>query len=66
MYEVNSMTKEAELVREYPEIYGNDKCICEDCYSYKGCDDCMFMLDEGCAHNIINDMFRKLVRSKSK
>ena len=48
------------LANEYPEIYGYDKCTCEDCYAYKGCEDCMFMSDEGCAHKIINDKFRKL------
>jgi len=48
------------LAREYPEIYGNDVFICEDCYAYKGCEDCMFMLDEGCVQKMIDDKFKKL------
>lgn len=49
------------LANEYPEIYGNDKCTCEDCYAYKGCEDCMFMSDdEGCVFEMISDKFRKI------
>lgn len=43
------------LANEYPEIYANDMIICEDCYAYKGCEDCMFMLDVGCVQKMIND-----------
>lgn len=49
------------LANEYPEIYGYDKCTCEDCYAYKGCEDCMFMSDdEGCVFEMINDKLKNI------
>ena len=41
-------------------IYGYDKCTCEDCYAYKGCEDCMFMSDEGCVCEMINDKLKNI------
>ena len=48
------------LANEHPEIYGNDNFTCEDCYACKGCEDCMFMSDEGCVHEMITDKFRNI------